>query len=59
MSLIDRGILSGLISFDEDRKFITYIHQNKNAISQIPKKKFKQKLFVLWFCNTITQRKEL
>ena len=58
MSLIDRGILSGLISFDEDRKFITPI-KTKNETSQIQKIKYKPKHFVLWFYNTITQLKEL
>ena len=29
MNLIDTGIQKGLIRFDEDKNFITYIHQNK------------------------------
>lgn len=29
MNLIDEGILKGLISFDEEKKYITYIYQNK------------------------------
>lgn len=29
MNLIDTGIEKGLIRFDEDRNFITYVHQNK------------------------------
>lgn len=29
MELIEKGIERGLIRFDEDRNFITYIHQNK------------------------------
>lgn len=29
MNLIAEGIKKGLISFDEEQKFITYIHQNK------------------------------
>ncbi|MBE0647533.1 MAG: restriction endonuclease subunit M, partial [Bacteroidales bacterium] len=29
MSLIDKGIQKGIISFDDDKKFITYVHQNK------------------------------
>ena len=29
MILIDTGVEKGLIKFDEERNFITYIHQNK------------------------------
>lgn len=29
MNLIEKGITEGLIKFDDDKKFITYIHQNK------------------------------
>jgi type I restriction enzyme M protein len=29
MNLTEEGILRGIIKFDEERKFITYIHQNK------------------------------
>lgn len=45
MSLIDRGILSGLISFDEDRKFITYIHQNKKRNFTNPEEKIQAETF--------------
>ena len=29
MNLIETGIEKGLVRFDEERNFITYIHQNK------------------------------
>lgn len=29
MNLIEQGIKKGIIKFDEENKFITYIHQNK------------------------------
>ena len=29
MNLIKKGIIEGLIKFDDEQKFITYIHQNK------------------------------
>ena len=46
MSLIDRGILSGLISFDEDRKFVTYIHQNKKRNYNNPEEKVQAETFL-------------
>ena len=45
MSLIDRGILTGLISFDEDRKFITYIHQNKKRNFTNPEEQVQAETF--------------
>ena len=45
MSLIDRGILSGLISFDEERKFITYIHQNKKRNFTNPEEQVQAETF--------------
>ena len=29
MNLIQEGIDKGLITFDDERKYITYVHQNK------------------------------
>ncbi len=39
MNLIDTGIEKGLIRFDEDKNFITYIHQNKKRNYNNPEEK--------------------
>lgn len=39
MSLIDTGIEKGLIKFDEENNFITYIHQNKKRSYNNPEEK--------------------
>jgi len=46
MNLIEAGIEKGLIKFDEDRNFITYIYQNKNGTTIIPKKKVQAETFL-------------
>lgn len=43
MNLIDIGIENGLIRFDADRKFITYIDQKK-GITTTQKRRFRLKL---------------
>lgn len=39
MSLIETGIEKGLIRFDEDKNFITYIQQNKKRSFNNPEEK--------------------
>ena len=39
MSLIDQGIEKGLIKFSEDKKRITYIHQDKSRSYSNPEEK--------------------
>ena len=41
MNLIDTGIQKGLIRFDEDKNFITYIHQNKKRNYKNPEEKYR------------------
>jgi len=45
MNLIEAGIEKGLIKFDEDRNFITYIYQNKKRNYNNPEEKYKPKHF--------------
>ncbi|MBI2258199.1 MAG: restriction endonuclease subunit M [Flavobacteriia bacterium] len=45
MSLIDKGILAGLISFDEERKVITYIYQNKKRNFTNPEEQVQAETF--------------
>ena len=47
MSLIDRGIELGLIKFDEERNFITYIHQNKKRNYNNPEEKVQAQTFLI------------
>ncbi|MDA3871207.1 MAG: N-6 DNA methylase [Candidatus Marinimicrobia bacterium] len=46
MNLIETGIEKGLIKFDEDRNFITYIHQNKKRNYNNPEEKVQAKTFL-------------
>ncbi|GAB4400339.1 MAG: N-6 DNA methylase [Microscillaceae bacterium] len=46
MNLIDTGIEKGLIRFDEDRNFITYIHQNKKRNYNNPEEKVQAETFL-------------
>lgn len=39
MELIEQGIEKNLISFDENRKYITYIHQGKKRNYSNPEEK--------------------
>jgi type I restriction enzyme M protein len=45
MDLIQQGIAKGLIRFDEDRKNIFYIHQDKRRNYTNPENKSKPKPF--------------
>lgn len=46
MNLIDTGIEKGLIQFDEDRNFITYVHQNKKRNYNNPEEKVQTETFL-------------
>jgi type I restriction-modification system DNA methylase subunit len=46
MNLIDTGIEKGLIRFDEDRNFITYVHQNKKRNYNNPEEKVQAETFL-------------
>jgi len=46
MNLIETGIEQGLIKFDEDRNFITYIHQNKKRNYNNPEEKVQAETFL-------------
>ncbi len=46
MSLIDTGIEKGLIKFDEDKNFITYIHQGKKRNYNNPEEKVQAETFL-------------
>lgn len=46
MTLIDTGIEKGLIRFDEDRNFITYIYQNKKRNYKNPEEKVQAETFL-------------
>jgi type I restriction enzyme M protein len=46
MSLIEKGIAKGLIKFDEDKNFITYIHQNKKRNYNNPEEKVQAETFL-------------
>jgi type I restriction enzyme M protein len=51
MSLIDTGIEKGLIRFDEDRNFITYIQQNKKRSYNNPEEKVQAETFLTLVLN--------
>jgi len=51
MSLIDTGIEKGLIRFDEDKNFITYIHQNKKRSYNNPEEKVQVETFLTLVLN--------
>ena len=46
MNLIEQGIAKGLIKFDEDRKYITYIHQNKKRNYSNPEEEVQAESFL-------------
>lgn len=46
MNLIDIGIEKKLIRFDEDRNFVTYIHQNKKRSFNNPEEKVQLETFL-------------
>lgn len=46
MNLIDTGIEKGLIRFDEDKNFITYVHQNKKRNYNNPEEKVQAETFL-------------
>jgi len=46
MNLIEAGIEKGLIKFDEDRNFITYIYQNKKRNYNNPEEKVQAETFL-------------
>lgn len=46
MNLIDTGIEKGLISFDENRDFITYKHQNKKRNYNNPEEKVQAETYL-------------
>ena len=51
MSLIDIGIEKGLIKFDEEKNFITYIHQNKKRSYNNPEEKVQAETFLTLIIN--------
>jgi type I restriction enzyme M protein len=46
MNLIETGIEKGLIRFDEERNFITYLHQNKKQNYNNPEEKVQAETFL-------------
>ena len=46
MNLIDKGIELGLIKMDDERNFITYIHQNKKRNYNNPEEKVQAETFL-------------
>jgi type I restriction-modification system DNA methylase subunit len=46
MNLIDKGIEKGLIRFNDDRNFVTYIHQNKKRNYNNPEEKVQTDTFL-------------
>lgn len=46
MDLIDTGIEKGLIKFDEENSFVTYIHQNKKRNFNNPEEKVQVEAFL-------------
>ena len=46
MNLIETGIEKGLVRFDEERNFITYIHQNKKRNFNNPEEQVQAEAFL-------------
>jgi hypothetical protein len=46
MNLIQEGIDKGLIKFDDEQKYITYIHQNKRRNYTNPEEKVQAESFL-------------
>lgn len=51
MTLIDTGIEKRLKSFNEERNFITYIHQNKKRSYNNPEEKVQAETFLSLVLN--------
>ncbi len=51
INLIEQGIKKGLIKFDEDRNFITYIHQNKKRNFTTSEEKVQANAFLTLILN--------
>ena len=51
MSLIETGLEKGLIKFDEEKNFITYIHQNKKRSYNNPEEKVQAETFLSLVLN--------
>ncbi|MCF8253469.1 MAG: N-6 DNA methylase [Bacteroidia bacterium] len=51
MSLINTGIEKGLIKFDEEKNFITYIHQGKKRSYNNPEEKVQAETFLTLVLN--------
>jgi len=47
MNIIEQGIKQGLIKFDKDKNFITYIHQNKKRNYNNPEEKVQAETFLI------------
>lgn len=45
MNLIEKGIQKGIIKFDEEKKFITYVHQNKKRFYNSTEEKVQADAF--------------
>lgn len=46
MNLFEKGIEKGIIQFDEERNFITYIHQNKKRNFNNPEEKVQAETYL-------------
>jgi len=46
MDIIQKGIEKGLISFDDEKKYITYIHQNKRRNYSNPEEKIQAEAYL-------------
>lgn len=46
MDLIEKGLEKGLVKFDADRNFITYVHQNKKRNYSNPEEKVQAETFL-------------
>ena len=46
MSLIQKGIDRGLITFDDEKKTITYVHQNKRRNYNRPEEQVQAESFL-------------
>jgi type I restriction-modification system DNA methylase subunit len=51
MSLIEIGIDKGLIKFDEEKNFITYLHQNKKRSYNNPEERVQAETFLALIIN--------
>lgn len=51
MNLIEKGVQKGIIKFDEDKKFITYVHQNKKRNYKKPEEQVQAETY----CSLVLQ----